>query len=198
MHDASSTQGRAVRRLGPITATLLVASLCAGAAAQLAAAEPTAVASVWVPKNVQFVYGGFTTKYTCDGLQTKMRRILLELGARDDLKVISFGCLQGNAPVTNAGVRIAMHVLQPVSAAGGESLPAHWKNVDLLADRDPIDASRDCELIAQLKQDVLPWFAPRQIDYSAQCSAYQPLSGGTRLKAEVLVPETAASVAAAH
>lgn len=167
--------------LAALTAAL--ALLCAPAAA-----TPADDQAVWVPKEINFVYTGITTKYSCDGFQEKMRGILLQLGARDDLKVIGYGCLRVNAPETTPGVRIVMHVLQPASATAGQSVLAHWQSVDLLAHRDPFDAARDCELIAQIDQQILPLFAIRDVDYSARCSANVPLIGGTRLKAQVLLP----------
>ena len=179
----------AARRNAPLTAMLLVATLCAGAGPAAAAETAGDAAAVWVPKALNFVYVGFTTKYTCDGLQTRLRRILLELGARDDLKVTPLGCMRVNAPETSPGVRIVMQVLQPASGAAGQSVAAHWKNVDLLADRNVVDAALDCELISQLKQDVLPLFTARHVDYSAACAANKALIGGTRLKADVLVPD---------
>jgi hypothetical protein len=174
---------------GTITAVLLGLSLCAGAASAPAAADSADAAAAWVPKELNFVYVGFTNKYTCDGLQAKMRRILLELGARDDLKVTPLGCMRVNAPETTPGVRIVMHVLQPASGAAGQSVAAHWKSVDVLADHNVIDAALDCELISQFKQDVLPLFAARHVDYSAACAANKALIGGTRLKVDVLVSD---------
>ncbi len=177
------------RRNAPVTAVLLVACLWAGAGSAPAAADSGDVAAVWVPKAVNFMYVGFTTKYSCEGLQAEMRRILLQLGARDDLKVIPYGCMRVNGPETTPGVRIVMHVLQPASATAGQTVAAHWKAVDVLAERDPVHAALDCELISQLKGDVLPLFAPRHVDYSAACAAHMPLVGGTRLKADVLIPD---------
>jgi hypothetical protein len=188
MLDGNGGKLTAARRNAPVKAVLLVVSLCIGASAP--AAETAAdTAAVWVPKEINFVYVGFTTKYTCDGLQAKMRGILLELGARDDLKVMRLGCMRTNTPETTPGVRIVMHVLQPVSAASGQSVAAHWKSVDVLADRNVVDAALDCELIWQLNRDVLPLFAARHVDYSSACAANKALIGGTRLKADVLVPE---------
>jgi hypothetical protein len=153
--------------------------------------------AVWVPKELNFVYRGFTTRYSCDGLQERMRRILLQLGARDDLKVMRFGCLSVNAPETTPGVRIIMHVLQPASATAAQTVAAQWKTVDL-ADRDPYKASLDCQLIAQLDREVLPLFATRQVDFSAACPAYTAVVGGTRLKADVLVADSAPPATAAR
>ena len=182
-----------------LTAALMAISLCAGASPPVrAAADSGEELAVWVQKEVNFRYVGFTTKYSCDGLQDRMRRILLQLGARDDLKVTGYGCVRVNSPETTPGVRIVMHVLQPASAAAGQTVAAHWKTVDLLADRDLLGAALDCELISQLDRDVLPQFAVRHVDYSAACSAHTPLVGGTRLKADVLVANqrTAAGSAA--
>jgi len=89
-----------------------------------------------------------------------------------------------------------MHVLQPAPATDGQTVASHWKTVDVFAGRTPVDAALDCELIAQLHRVVLPLFATRQVDYSATCSANQPLTGGTRLKADVLASEPAPRVAA--
>lgn len=182
------------RGIAPVGASLLV-TLCLGASPALAAGSGEEGAT-WVQKVVNFRYVGFTTKYSCDGLRDRMRRILLQLGARDDLKLTGYGCIGVNSPETTPGVRIVMHVLQPAAAAAGQTVAAHWKSVDLLADRDLLDAALDCELISQVNRDVLPQFALRHVDYRATCSAHTPLIGGTRLKADVLVADTAPKVAA--
>jgi hypothetical protein len=192
MFEWNSGTGAAVERTARFTAALMVASLCAGASpSALAAAASGQEAAAWVQKDVNFRYVGFTTQYTCDGLRDKMRRILLWLGARDDLKLTGYGCIGVNSPETTPGVRIVMHVLEPASATAGQTVGAHWKTVDLLGDRDLFDAARDCELIAQLDRQVLPLFAVRHVDYSAACSVHTPLVGGTRLKADVLVADAA-------
>jgi hypothetical protein len=192
MLDGNNATVPAAGRIALLTAALVLGSLGVAASAPLAAADSGDGgdgAAVWVQKELNFRYVGFTTKYSCDGLRDKMRRILLQLGARDDLKVTGYGCIRVNSPETTPGVRIAMHVLQPASAAAGQTVAAHWKMVDLLADRNLVDAGLDCELVAQLDRDVLPLFAPRHVDYSAACSVNTPLAGGTKLKADVLVAD---------
>ena len=191
---------RARARVAALTVTLAAASLCVGASPRaLAAADSGEAAAVWVQKEVNFRYVGFTTKYSCDGLRDRMRRILLQLGAREDLRMAGYGCAGVNAPETSPGVRIVMHVLQPpAGSTSGQTVAAHWKTVDLLSDRDLLDAARDCELISQVDRDVLPLFAARHVDYSATCSAYTPLVGGTRLKADVMVADGVRPDAAAH
>jgi hypothetical protein len=126
-----------------------------------------------------------------------MRSVLLELGSRPDLQVRGYGCTRLTGPDPFAGVTIKMNVLQRADKPGGQAVPAHWKMVDLLANRDPLQAAADCELIDQIREKVLPLFATRNVDYSAACAAHMPLVGGTRLKAEVLVPDESAAANAA-
>jgi len=172
-----------------LAATLVSTSAArAGPAQTSAASEP----AVWVPKVLTFTYHGFTTKYTCDALQTKMKTWLLELGARPDLQVRTWGCTQPVAPDVFPGVTVQMNVLQPAASAA-QAMTAHWKRVDLLANRSPLDAAADCELISQIKLDVLPLFTARNIDYQATCSRGQIQPGATRLTADVLVADSNAA-----
>jgi hypothetical protein len=152
--------------------------------------------AVWAPRELDFVYRGFTTKYSCDGLQDKVKKVLIKLGARPDIQVRGFGCTQLQGPDPFAGVKIKMNVLQPAGKQAGPAVLAHWKTVDLLTDydnRDPVDAAADCELIGEIRQKVLPLFATRNVDYRATCEAHQLVPGGTRLKAEVLVADEPAA-----
>jgi hypothetical protein len=190
------------RQVAALTAAALLTCASAWANPQ---SEPSAgsgrESAVWAPKELNFVYQGFTTKYSCDGLQDKMKRVLIKLGARPDIQVRGFGCTRLVGPDPFAGVKIKMNVLQPgvlqpAGKQGGQGVPAHWKLVDLLADlddRDPVDAAGDCELVEQIKQKVLPLFATRNVDYSATCVPRQLLVGATRLKAEVLVADQIAA-----
>jgi hypothetical protein len=158
-------------------------------AAAPAAEAPVVKAAVWTPKELQFQYVGFTTRYTCEGLAEKVTRVLTMLGARD-VQVRPYGCLNLHGPDQSPGVHIRMNVLQPSDAAPNEHVvPALWQSVDLLARRDPVDAAADCELVRQLRQQILPLFATRNIGYSATCVANQLLVGATRLSAYVLMPE---------
>jgi hypothetical protein len=162
-----------------------------GSAAAPAAAEPQA--AVWAPRQLRFTYLGFTSKYSCDGLQDKMRRILLALGARkEDLTVDATGCAGGfSRPSPFPGVSIKMHVLVPATGVAGTAappfVPALWKTVDLTQHRDVIDAAGDCELIEQVKAHILPKFTTRSVEYRSTCIPYQLTVGGTQLKAEVLI-----------
>ena len=188
---------RTLIKFSAVAVSLTVTALCgAQPAAPVAPGAPSVQAAVWTPKELEFQYVGFTTKYTCEGLLQKMKGVLAMLGARQ-LQVRSAGCLGTPAPETVTGVHIKMNVLQPAAGgAKGEAVPALWQPVDLLARRHPVDAAADCELIEQIKLKILPLFATRNLQYSSTCEAHQLLLGGTKLKADVLMPEYAPSAAA--
>ncbi|HEY6516371.1 MAG TPA: hypothetical protein VIY50_09520, partial [Steroidobacteraceae bacterium] len=79
---------RSILRLTSATAaTTLLAAVPALAAAQ------DSVSAVWVPKHIEFIYQGFTTHYSCDGLQSEIRTMLQKLGAQD-LKVRQMACVR--------------------------------------------------------------------------------------------------------
>jgi hypothetical protein len=166
---------------------LLTCSSAWAAGAPDAAGEAAHELAVWVPMQLNFVYRHSTTEYSCSGLTHRMKSLLLKLGARSDLDVRGYGCIKLSGPDPLAGVKIRMNVLEAAGPRPG--LGAHWKRVDLLADRDVLEAAADCELIGQVAQEILPLFTVRNVDYNATCQARSPLPGSTRLKADVLVAD---------
>lgn len=143
--------------------------------------------AVWVPMELTFVYRHSTTQYSCSGLEGRMKSLLLKLGARPDLDVRGYGCTRLSGPDPLAGVKIRMNVLEAAGPRPG--LGAHWTRVDLLADRDMMQAAADCELIEQVAQTIVPLFAIRNVDYNATCQSRNPLPGSTRLQADVLIAD---------
>ena len=176
-----------------VLGALLVSAPVLGDPAGAAAAGTPAV---WTSREFKFVYQGFTTTYTCDSLQQKVKGYLLELGARPDLEVRAYGCTQPTAPDPFAGVSIRMSVLQPAADPAAQPVPAHWREVDLVANRDPVKAAAECELIDQIGRKLLPLFAARSIERGSPCEYRNVIPGGTRLRAEVLIADGGAAVAA--
>jgi hypothetical protein len=180
-----------------IAAAAIVLSAPGWAAAAEGTAPPADVgAALWTPKELTFVFQGFTSRYSCDGLLAKMRHVLVMLGARDDLKVGPYGCASpAGAPDPFPGVRIKMNVLTPAptgGAAAGDSaasVPAQWKRIEVRLDRDPVWEAGDCELLEQIQQKILPQFTTRNVEYRSNCVPHQLSPGGTWLRAEVLIAD---------
>jgi len=159
------------------------------------AGEPQS--AVWTDKELTFVYQGFTTRYSCDGLRDKVRSVLLDLGAqKKDLKVMEMGCSSPTGrPDPFPGVRVKMRVLQPADspdaakAADPTPVAAHWKPVDLkLRDSFTTD-SGECELVEQIRQKIVPAFAARNVDLRTTCIPHQATVARPVLKMEVLFPD---------
>ena len=186
------------RRL--ISARLAVAAVFSLSLASGALAEPPVESTspqssapawaVWTPKELRFTYMGVTSHYSCDGLADKMRSILLQLGARPDLRIREVPCSGSlGRPTEFPGVTVNMNVLVPWDATSANAtvtpVPAHWRMVELSTEPDPLRQAGDCELIEQVKAHVLPLFSVRNVDYRSTCVPNQLQIGSTQLKAEV-------------
>jgi hypothetical protein len=170
------------------------------AAAESGAAPADAQSAVWMPKQLHFLFQGFTAHYSCDGLEDKIRHVLKELGARSDLEVHSSGCGSPlGRPDPFPAVNIKMSVLEPAAdgAAATNPVAARWRRVDLHLERDPVWEAGDCELLEQIKQKILPLFATRNVDFQSNCVPHQAMLG-TRLSADLLVADAKDMKASAH
>jgi hypothetical protein len=182
------------RRVPASVVVLAILALSIGAEA-LAEAPPENAPpawSIWTPKQLRFIFTGFTSHYSCDGLRDKMRAILLQLGARADLKIQPVPCSGGvGRPTEFPGVTVDMNVPVPWDAqtakATATPVPAHWKTVVISTELDPLREAGDCELIEQVKARVLPLFSARNVDYHSTCVPHQLQIGGTQLKADLLI-----------
>jgi hypothetical protein len=185
----------AVAAIAPTAIVVLglpAVGMAAEGAAQDASSPADTQAAVWTPKELLFVYQGFTTKYSCDGLRDKMKSALLKLGAqKKGLQVRESGCSSSvGRPDPFPGVRIKMNVLQPASGAADPKQPviqARWKPVELkLDDYDTVSSSGECELVDQIRTKILPLFATRDLDYRSDCIPHQASVAGSSLKVSVL------------
>ncbi len=180
------------RFVSRLAAAAAAAALLAGVPA-LAVAKDT-VAAVWVPKKTQFIYQGFTTRYTCSGLRDEVSHLLRKLGAQD-LHVREVPCsTPSGVPSPFPGVTVTMRVLVPASSpqasqhkSAGAPVQAHWQEVVLMPSNAGFDSQGNCELIEEFKESFLPLFSTRNVKYESTCVPYQ-LTMGTHLSAEVLMP----------
>jgi hypothetical protein len=167
-------------------------------AAEGASASGEPQSAVWTDKELTFVYQGFTTRYSCDGLRDKVRGVLLDLGAqKKDLKVMQLGCSSPSGrPDPFPGVRVKMRVLQPADAPDAKPtdqapVAAHWKPLDLKLRDTFSNDSGECELVEQIRHSIVPLFATRNVDLKTSCIPHQASATRPSLKMEVLVADDA-------
>jgi hypothetical protein len=182
-----------VRQIIAAIAPLSLSLLLCGAVAH--AEDQNVQAAKWTPRELRFTYMGFTTRFSCEGLQSQVRSILLQLGARpDDLKVNQFACTQNaGVPAPFPAVHAKFSVLEPVSAdeagshdASSPVITAHWQTVQLRLDSSPVNESGMCELVEQVKTHILPLFATRNLDFRQHCVPHQLSSRGTTIRVDVM------------
>ena len=164
------------------TATALLASFAAAAQDHQAAS--------WATHELDFQYMGFTSRYSCSGLQGTVKQILLQLGAKEEPGMVRFGACSGSGdrPGRIAGVHIKVATLQ-LDTGATSPVDAVWKTVTI-GGRD-LDA--DCELIEQAGKEILPLFATRNVQpLNVSCFPNQPTTVPARLTLEVLVPAATA------
>jgi hypothetical protein len=166
--------------------------------------------AVWRKQDVIFVYRSGTTYYNCSALQDKLRVILMQIGARHDVIVQPHACLDvagivhfqvtlhSPVPATEQNVKaLTTYDSQDVLAARvrGEQLftadelprfAAEWRTVSFARDRKLRLDAADCELVQQLRRQVLSKLAVK-VTHEAHCSIMSRNLGPPRLTVSALV-----------
>lgn len=187
-------------------------ALLPGGAADAATSPPTAAPGAqpgaWQDHELEFQFVGFTTTYSCDGLESKLRLLLTRLGARPGFTVWAYGCARGGGiPDRFARARLKFATLQPASAEGSVAAAAvapaapapataaapaggvvgAWKSVEIAPNR-PTELERgDCELIEQFRDRLLPLFTTRAIQNQVTCVPHE-VPASFSLRFEVFAP----------
>jgi hypothetical protein len=167
-------------------ATLIGCALFCGALISTASSadEPAAPQpGIWQKHEYSFVFLGFTSTYSCDGLADKLKILLNAAGARKDVKSRAGACASGfGRPDKFARADLTFYTLVPgtTPAAGaadgssaGKPVDGTWRAVSL-ADHSPRELSTgDCELVEQFRNNVLPMFTTRNVDNHTTCVPHQ-------------------------
>jgi len=155
---------------------VLASSICT-------ADEPATAPGVWQKQQYSFVYMGFTSTYSCDGLAHKLKLLLIAAGARADAKALPGGCASGYGQVDKfARADLTFYTLVPVAnappSAATDRVGGLWRPV-VLSRLSPRELELgDCELVEQFKSNVLPKFTTRSVVGQTTCVPNQ-LSGSS-------------------
>jgi hypothetical protein len=174
-------------------AALLGSPACAPAA-YAAEHNPDAVSSdvvssQWQHHKVKFNYVGFTTLYTCDGLETHVRQILMHLGARKDVHVAATGCPgPGDRPSRTAWVDTDFYALAPADASQPDAVQARWTTLSVTPQRPSFMGEGDCELVQEMKPLITENFTLRNVDYRTDCFPREITLNGFSVTGQALRP----------
>jgi hypothetical protein len=163
------------------------------------AADPVAGSpfpAVWKEQRLEFSYMGRTARYSCQGLRDKMRSLLLDLGARRDLRVALLGCDE-SAPLGRGyiGPRLSLIFSSP-ALPDASSKPLHPGDLSVVDARyEPFtltsDAFRDygvgdCELVEEFAREILPRLSARNVKQDITCVPYQESGSRFFVRGEIL------------
>jgi hypothetical protein len=167
-------------------AAAILGGLAGVAAADAVPAE--VVPSQWQHHQVKFNYVGFTTLYTCDGLEDHVRQIFLHLGARKDISVRAAGCPgPGDTPSHDALVNADFYTLAPATDANNSNrVQGHWTPLEVTPKRPNFMGDGDCELIQELKPVITQNFTLRNVEYRTDCFPHEITLNGFSVKGQAL------------
>ena len=175
-------------RMGAVTVALSWGLFSGPSLAAAVAPSGGGVSAQWQARTLNFSYTGITSLYTCDGLEGKVRDILLVLGARKDAKVRATGCDVGrNAPSRFAWVEAKFSSLAPGSdASAADAVKGVWSTVEFSPTRPSYMGGGDCELMEGMREVLPKGFSLRQVQYRTTCTPHQVSLGSFAVKLEVL------------
>jgi hypothetical protein len=167
---------------------------------------PQQVPAEWRYHEYLLTYTGFTTLYSCDGLEWKLKLLLKAAGARDDVSVRATCSDPTGMPgrLVTARLKFSTLALPGAPAVAGEKgrpdkppVPtmAEWRSVKF-AQRSPRDLEAgDCELVEQFDRELLPYFAVRNRKEHMSCTPHQVSAFGIDLAFEALAAPKAVAPA---
>lgn len=200
-------------RPGFVTLMLAAALPLAGQAAAPVGDQP--IQSVWKPQEIRYSYIGFTSAYACSAAETRLKNILLALGAHPQTTVRANGCYNDRpsksffiaittaTPVAAKGVKPSarekseqtlIDKLGGSKAISSEPFPAQWQTVNLSRDRKLDLQPGDCELMQGLRDSVLPKLSIKVVADGVQCTPHQLSIQTPELTVSALVPLPSADV----
>jgi hypothetical protein len=173
-------------------ALLLSASLCLGAAPALARDENPNIEAIWLPQVVNFTYQTDDSFYTCNSLWRKITGILAHLGARRTAPAQRISCddfahtvrlqiaLESPMAATPENLLAVtdydsedllvarLRGKQLPSANDIPRFPAAWTTLSLRSADMDLTAG-DCDLVHQLRKQVLPKLSVQVLNEPARC-----------------------------
>lgn len=186
-----SNRSRALATLAGTAVTLLslgMATLHAQPAGAAEVAQP--VSAVWKPYELDFHYFGSTTYYNCSALEDRLEQLLQEMGADKEMRVTVTGCF-GPADI---GKMLTAHIRVRMPVSGepqAQSFLVSSKPVTLKAGRSGQSGASDCELLEQVRDQILPVFKLQLVKDDLGCVPGQATYSNRSLQVMALLPEPA-------
>ena len=152
--------------------------------------ESDEVAAAWKRQEIDFVYMGFTTSYSCGGLRSKVQLLLKHVGVRPDVKISERGCEFGYQKVAAFPHLKIVFFAPEIPGADGkevsEPVLGVWKRVAIKRNQPRGLEQGDCELVEQFRDRILPKLTTREMVGDVNCIPHQLIGNRIDLQFEML------------
>jgi hypothetical protein len=170
--------------------------LLVAAAAAAGAETGRPLPAVWKEQHVDFYYRGRTSRYSCDGLRDKVRALLLDLGARRDVKIVAVGCEDsGDLRLDASGPRLDIifsapalpdAAAKPLHAGDLAATDARFVAFTITSDAFRNMGIGDCELVEEFAHQILPKLVTRDLKRDISCIPNQQSGSRFLVHGEIL------------
>jgi len=155
------------------------------------------VAAVWKEQRLTFTYMGRTSRYSCDGLRDKMMALLMDLGARRDMKVSRVGCFEDRPSTKPAYLSPSLALVfsapalpdpaaQPLHEGDLSAVDARFEPFTLTSDAFRNLSVADCELVEEFARQILPRLTAREVKSDITCVPYQASGSRFMVRGQIL------------
>ena len=167
---------------------LILSALTPMLAAGLAQADPqTGQPAAWVAHDLRIDLHDLPRRYSCDDLWYKFHDVLLVLGARPDLKILTARCERGSR---SPSVRLQFSTPEFVkrTSTRGIGIDAAAATIRLEPGHPASLNDADCELMRQIKDRLLAPVLQRIVSFNLACSAPPSRGGRFNVSVQALKP----------
>jgi hypothetical protein len=147
------------------------------------------VPAVWKEQHLNFVYMGRTSRYSCDGLRDKVRAMLLDLGARRDIRISAIGCGASSDPSLDIVVStpaLPEAAAKPLHPGDLQAVDARFETFTITSDPFRNMGIADCELVEEFTRQILPKLATRELKQDITCVPFQQSGSRFLVRGEIL------------
>jgi hypothetical protein len=156
------------------------------------------IAAVWREQHLNFFYMGRTSRYSCEGLRDKVRAMLLDLGARRDIRITALGCEGADAARARPGslgpsLNIVMSTpvlpdasAKPLHPGDPAAVDARFEPFTITSDAFRNMGIADCELVEEFSRQILPKLAARNLKQDITCVPLEQSGSRFLVRGEVL------------
>jgi hypothetical protein len=155
------------------------------------------IAAVWKEQHLNFFYMGRTSRYSCEGLRDKVRAMLLDLGARRDIRVTALGCDEAAARERPGSLGPSLNIVvftpalpdasaKPLHPGDPAAVDARFEPFTITSDAFRNMGIADCELVEEFSRQILPKLAARNLKQDITCVPFEQSGSRFLVRGEVL------------